>query len=394
MKVNRFFRKSKNPAILWLQDKLLTILFHLFRVYPVCPDKIVVSCFKGHGFCDSPKYIAKKLLDWPETSNIVWLCDKDNSPEIPNGIKQVPYHSIRGIYEQATAKIWICNRRTSRYVRKRKDQYYIQTWHGGIRLKNVEQAVENKLTKRYCDGARNDSKMINIFLSNSKFSTEIIRRDMWYFGNVLQIGLPRNDLLLSENTSLIVKNVRHRFSIRPDCGIVLYAPTFRAKNNLDIYTLPSQEVLKQLKRITQKEWILLIHLHTNIPCKFLEQKSNCILDVSEYEDVQELLLASDFLITDYSSILFDFALLNKPILLFMPDLDDYLKDRAFNQPIEQLPFVKAFSPDEVSECVTKAFVQCPTNGKRWLEETYGLVENGNASEQVANIIKCVLTEGF
>ena len=197
MKSNRLFIKTKNKKIEYMQDKILELLFYIFRIFPVQKRKIVVSCFKNHGYCDSPKYIIQQLLKLDCTANIVWLCDFENPPEMPACIRQVPYHSIRGIYEQVTAQIWISNRRKSRYVRKRKNQYYIQTWHGGVRLKNMERAAINKLSKRYIDSAKNDSKMINLFLSNSDFSTFLIRRDMWYSGKILQKGLPRTDVLLN-----------------------------------------------------------------------------------------------------------------------------------------------------------------------------------------------------
>ena len=214
MKSNRLFIKTKNKKIEYTQDKILELLFYIFRIFPVQKRKIVVSCFKNHGYCDSPKYIIQQLLKLDCTANIVWLCDFENPPEMPACIRQVPYHSIRGIYEQVTAQIWISNRRKSRYVRKRKNQYYIQTWHGGVRLKNMERAAINKLSKRYIDSAKNeiyyskDGKQITVGQAFSDDIIELYKKyggypslDMGYtvFGQVID-GMDIVDKIASTKT--------------------------------------------------------------------------------------------------------------------------------------------------------------------------------------------------
>ena len=391
MKVNRLFIKTKNKKIECVQDVILKLLFYFFRIFPVKKSKIVISCFKNHGYCDSPKYIVQQLLELDCDADIVWLCDHENPPEMPACIRQIPYHSIRGIYEQVTARIWISNRRKSRYVRKRKNQYYIQTWHGGIRLKNTERAAINKLSKRYIDSAKNDSKMINLFLSNSDFSTFLIRRDMWYSGKILQKGLPRTDILLNGDRDSISQKVKSYLSINKNDKILLYAPTFRADMGVDKYTLPSEQILSELEKCTENNWTFVIHMHTNVyNSKYWPGNSKKVINASSYEDVQELLIAADFLISDYSSIISDFALLNKPILLYCPDLEEYLLDRGFNQNFNDLPFPKAYTVFEVIKKLSTVISQKEINTLDWMNESYGLCETGHASKIVANIIENVL----
>lgn len=325
MKPNCLFKKTKNKFIELLQDTFLVFLFYIFRIFPIKQTKIVVSCFKNHGICDSPKYIIQELLKTSQCYDIVWLSDTEILDMVDIPIRQVPYHSFRGIYEQVTAHIWISNRRKSRYVRKRKNQFYIQTWHGGVRLKNVERAVMSKLTKRYCQGAINDSAMIDIFLSNSNFSTEIIRRDMWYKGFILQKGLPRNDIFIGEFLLEIPKKIKLMFGIPIQHNIVIYAPTFRSDMEMyHYYSFPYEDILNKLENVTNRKWTMLIHFHTNVknPSDW-KPNSNRIINVSAYEDIQELLLSSDLLISDYSSIISDYALLNKPILMYIPDVNEY-----------------------------------------------------------------------
>lgn len=391
MKANRLFIKTKNKKIEYIQDNLLKLLFYFFRIFPVQKNKIVVSCFKNHGYCDSPKYIINQLLELNCAADIVWLCDYENPPEMPACIRQVPYHSIRGTYEQVTARIWISNRRKSRYVRKRKNQYYIQTWHGGIRLKNTERATIDKLSKRYIESAQNDSKMIDLFLSNSDFSTFFIRRDMWYSGKILQKGLPRTDILLNGDQDVISEKVKSKLSINKSNKILLYAPTFRADMDVDKYTLPSDQILSELEKCTENNWTFVIHMHTNVyNPQYWPGNSEKVINASSYEDIQELLIAADFLISDYSSIITDFALLNKPILLYCPDLEEYLLDRGFNQDFHALPFTKAYTVSEAINRLSTVVTQKEINTLNWMTEAYGLCETGHASKIVANIIKNVL----
>lgn len=387
MIANRLFRKNKNKTIELLQDYFLTFLFYIFRIFPIQKNKIVVSCFKNRGFCDSPKYIILKLLETDTSLNIVWLCDYENPIDMPACIKQIPYHSFRGIYEQVTAAIWISNRRKSRYVRKRKHQYYIQTWHGGIRLKNTERAAENVLTKRYIASAKNDAEMTDLFLSNSNFSSQIIRRDMWYRGSILQKGLPRTDILLNGDVRAITEKVKIRLGISNNHRILLYAPTFRSDFKTDKYNLPMQKVVDTLTRATNMNWDIVIHLHTNINSHmYLPEKINNVIDASAYEDVQELLIASDMLISDYSSIIFDFALLNKPIIQYCPDIKEYLNDRGFNQNFDELPFYVSYSQKDVTETIITAFTSKRNDTYKWMINKYGLTESGRASKYVSQII--------
>lgn len=132
-------------------------------------------------------------------------------------------------------------------------------------------------------------------------------------------------------------------------------------------------------------------MHTNVyNPKCWPGNSEKVINASSYEDVQELLIAADFLISDYSSIITDFALLNKPILIYCPDLEDYLSDRGFNQDFNALPFPKAYTVSEVINKLPAAVSQKEINTLDWMKKEYGLCETGRASKTVANIIKNVL----
>lgn len=395
MNANKLFKKTKNKKIEYIQDLILTGCFYLFRVLPVKTNKIVVSCFKNHGFCDSPKYIVLELLKRNISLDIVWLCDYENPFGMPDCIRQVPYHSFRGIYEQVTAGVWISNRRKSRYVRKRKSQYYVQTWHSGIRLKTIEQAAIKSLSKRYIESAQNDGKIIDLFLSNSNFSSSIIHRDMWYSGPILQKGLPRSDILLNGDFINIHKKIKEYFNIPFENKILLYTPTFRSSMDTKKYDLPSEKIIHKLEAVTKEKWTMIIHMHTNISdTTNWPGNSSYAVNASTYEDVQELLIVADALISDYSSIIFDFALLNRPILLYCPDLNEYMDGRGFNQDFEELPFYKAYSANEVLDLIASLVSTKDIDTYQWMIKKYGLTETGEASKVVSEIILTKIDGGY
>ena len=214
---------------------------------------------------------------------------------------------------------------------------------------------------------------------------------MWYSGKILQKGLPRTDILLNGDHDTISKKVKSRLSINKDSKILLYAPTFRADMGVDQYTLSSDQILSELEKCTSNKWTFVIHMHTNVyNPKCWPGNSEKVINASSYEDVQELLIAADFLISDYSSIITDFALLNKPILLYCPDLEEYLSDRGFNQDFDALPFQKAYTISEVINKLPAVVSEKDINTLDWMNEANGLCETGYASKIVANIIKNVL----
>ena len=121
--------------------KIIVMIYFFFRLFPIKKNKIVITNYYGKGFGDNGKAIANELHERKLDIDFVWLVEK-NDESIPQWIRQVNYYSILSIYELVTAKLWIDNARKRRYVRKRKQQFYIQTWHGTIPLKRVEKDVE------------------------------------------------------------------------------------------------------------------------------------------------------------------------------------------------------------------------------------------------------------
>jgi CDP-glycerol glycerophosphotransferase len=329
---------------------IIIFFYYFFRIFPVNKKKIFVVNFNGKGYGDNPKYIVKEILRLKLNYIIFWSARREYLHSFPPPVKTVKYNSLRAIYEAATAGIWIDNCRKQLFVRKRKKQFYIQTWHGDPgALKKVEKDAEESLSPYYLKQAKNDSRLIDVFLSSSAIKSKLIKTSFWYNGEIAEYGSPRNDIFFI-NKNNIKDAVYKYFSIPNDAKIVLYAPTFRNKFEAAIFDLDYMSVLNILKEQTKNNWVFLVRLHPNISkkCDFMSYNDS-IINATLYDDMQELLLASDILITDYSGCMFDFALMRKPVFLYIRDYNEYQNERGFYIDMSTLPFPIALDNKKLLE---------------------------------------------
>jgi len=361
-------------------------IFYAFRFFPIQEDKIFVQNFHGKGYADNPKYIAEQLFLKGIKCKIIWCVSDNCNNNFPNAIITVRYNSLKSIYEQVTAKVWINNCRERSFVRKRRGQYYIQTWHGGGPLKKIEKDAEKKLSASYVNNAKNDSKMADLFLSGSEFMSQLYRSVFWYNGEILECGSPRYDILVIPTNEATGK-VRKYFSIQDKTKIILYAPTFRKNKNTAIYNLNYELILKAMLEHRKEKFIFLVRLHPNMTAESgrLDYSEN-VINASKYDDMQELLSASDILITDYSGCAIDFALMYKPVFLYIPDYEDYRKDRDLYFEISELPFNYSMNLEDLLRIIIDFDADDYLKRLNEFFKRIGTVRNGKASEKVAEKI--------
>ncbi|MBR2786192.1 MAG: CDP-glycerol glycerophosphotransferase family protein [Clostridia bacterium] len=368
-----------------IKELIYRCLFIIFKVFPIKKNKLVFINFYGNGYGDNPKYICEELLKKHSDLDIVWLVNNINS-NFPKGIRKVKYKSVSAIYELATAKIWIDNARKRKYVLKRKKQYYIQTWHGGIGLKKIEKDAEETLSKYYVESAKHDSEMIDVIISNSKYRTNLYKNSFWYEGEILEVGLPRNDIFFNGNYAKEIKDkILKMYGISPNRKIILYAPTFR--KDFNIFEKIDLKLLEQ----NMPEHIILIRAHPGtsigIDC------SNNVIDVTDYPDMQELIIACDYFISDYSSCIFDAMTSGKAVYLYAPDHDEYLSERGLNFVYDELPFSIAHSNEELISNLTKDTYKNKEEELELFIKDLGIVDDGTASEKIVKRIDMVLYGG-
>ena len=354
--------------------------FRLLWIFPVDPDKIVFDNYFGKGYGDNSKAIAEEFIHRGK-GKLYWLYE-GNVPELPASVCPIRENSLRANYHLATAAIWVDNCRKEPYIDKRKNQFYLQAWHGSIPLKQIEKDAENVLERFYVEGAKRDSRMADLMLSNSAFADKMFRNSFWYTGEIKRFGSPRLD---SQFHKGLRERARKELGIDGEELVLLYAPTFRLLHNGDAYDVDFAHVTGLLRQKTGKNVTVLIRLHPNLSRDHLSISCERSIDVSAHPDVYELMAASDILITDYSSLMFEFPIAkSKPVFCYVKDLEEY--DRGCYFKIETLPFSFSRTNEELTEKI-RDFDQKEYDAK--LSAFYAeleLCEDGKAAQRTVDYL--------
>ena len=325
----------KNALIVLIQQ-----LLKLFFVFPIKKDRIFFSAYSGKSYSCNPKYICQKLIEEDSHGKleIIWaFSNREAHRYLEPRIRTVKFKSFSYIYYLLTSHVVVDNVESWSILPKRKGQLVINTWHGGGSYKGVwlmrrdssEGTDRNMLRK---------NQRISLYLSSSEaFTQQTLRESFHYAGDVLECGMPRNDILI-HHTKTEERQIRERLGFGEDEKLVLYAPTFRSDSSYQ-YQLDSNAVIQALEERFGGTWVMLMRSHYYR--KSIEDENPNVMDVSAYEDMQELLMISDVLITDYSSSIWDFSLMYRPAFLFTPDLYQYSEERDFYSPIEEWPYPNA-----------------------------------------------------
>lgn len=372
-----------------LHDLVSKALWGICGMMPIDKKKVLFSSYYGRGYSDSPKAIAEALLASGADAHLCWLVKSEaEAATLPAGITPVDQNNpLARIMAYSTSRVWVDNCR--KYVpKKRKGQFYLQTWHG-FALKMIEADAIQALEDEYIRGSKHDSAMTDVIVSGSGFMTGLYRRSFWYDGEVAELGTPRNDIFFGETCAALGKKVRASLKLPENRQLALYAPTFRTDQNLDCYALDAQGLLEACEQRFGGEWTVLIRLHPNIAGKskdLFPYDGERIVDATGYPDMQELLAGADLLLTDYSSSMFDYALTGKPCVQFALDVESYTRERNFYFPLTELPFPMARSNRELAALI-RSYGQSQWSGK-WerFKADNGFREDGGASMRCAHWI--------
>lgn len=359
-------------------QKLKQVFFmSLFRLFPIHENQIVFMSYYGKQTNCNPFSIYEEIKKNNLNYECVWV---DNARKICD--KSVKYKSIGFYYYIRTSRFLVFNARPNFDIKKRKNQRYIQTWHSSLGFKMIEKDAEDTLDKKYIKKAKKDSKYIDLLISGCKYRTECFRRNFWYNGEIAEFGTPRNDILFSKEKELIVKTAKTELGISENTKVILYAPTFRNSNNLSYITsLDVNRLLIELEKKFQGNWVLVYRLHPNV--NFDNKLPQNIVDASNFTDMQTLLLMSDVLLTDYSSVMFDFMLLKRPIFLYASDHDEYIsKERKVYFTVDELPFDFCITNDSLVSVISNFNYEDYSKKVKKFTDRIGTFECGLASKKV------------
>lgn len=367
---------------------LLRGLMSILHIFPIKKNRIIFNAYSGRNYACSPRYITEYLLDeYPQKYELIWAFRNPSKFRYleEKGIKVIGYASLKRFFYEATSKVSINNIGSFSWMPKTKSQLRINTWHGGGCYKRVGLGEEhNDIIRKYTMelSASNTSYMI----SSSKYSTEYVYpHDFGYKGEILNIGFPRNDILFLDNQNEIKKKICNFYGIDQKSKIILFAPTWRY-NTVDEIVLPDFEQLKKsLKKRFNGNWVVLFRAHELM---IASAKKGDYINATNYSDMQELLVAADVLISDYSSCIWDYSLKYSGLcILFTPDLKKYRVERGFDVDIAKWGFPICENNEELIRCIESI----DEEDYRWKMKEHhnnlGSYENGSACKKIGKIIE-------
>jgi Putative glycosyl/glycerophosphate transferases involved in teichoic acid biosynthesis TagF/TagB/EpsJ/RodC len=324
---------------LW-KKKLHQWYVRLFRYAGHLPRKkmVLFESFFGTQYSDSPRAIYEYMKEHCPDYKLIWNVQRKYRKVFQK--EHVPYvikYSFSGLWKWARANYWVTNCRWPLWLPKPEETIYIQTWHGtplktlGTDIRRI--TMPGMTTARYKKEFTEESRKWDYCIAPNDYASTIFKRAFEVQGTMIRSGYPRNDLLIQKNNESDIMKIKEKLGIDRVKKVILYAPTWRDNQftDLDHYTFDMKLDLDRMKREFGRDAVLLIRQHYLADESIdLSDYEGSVMDVSGYEDCRELFLAADCLITDYSSVFFDYAVLKRPIIFFAYDLDDYAnKIRGF-----------------------------------------------------------------
>lgn len=366
-----------------LISKLLNFFFYFFKV-----NNKKILFMSGRNLIDeNPKalyfYIKKNC---PKDFRTVWLVTRKTNIQMLENGDFAYYNSLKGLYHLATSKYWICSQSIGNILKKKKNQIYIQTWHGYGPTKKMGYDISSSVSRP----PLNHVKEWDYFIASSSLDEQIITSSTGYNKNTILLGCAVTDEIIQINKDINKKN-----KIKKDLGInvkdfnkkiIFYAPSFR---NSDLKNKNIKLKINILSKL--EDAIVLVRLHPLTKEKIDNSIfSGNIINACFYPDSSEILGITDILISDYSSIISKFALLNKPIIFYAYDLDLYLKERGFYFDYKkELPGPIVYNENDLFETILdieniqKKYI----NKIKIFNQKFNFLNNGYVCERIVQNIK-------
>lgn len=374
--------------------KAYKLLFQLVGLFPARPKLVMFESFLGKQYSDNPRAIFEYLKENHPEYRLFWSVDPRFMENFTGkDLNIVPRFSVKWLFLTASAKYWVVNSRMPLWIPKPKHTIYLQTWHG-TPLKKLAADIDEVYmpgtdTEKYKGNFLKEASNWDYLISPNRYSTKIFRRAFAFERTIIESGYPRNDYLYLANREQEILRLKERYNLPTDKKIILYAPTWRDDQYYEKgkYKFDLELDLKRMKEMLGDQYIVLLRLHYLIASKIdVSEFEGFVYDFSHHADIRELYIVSDLLITDYSSVFFDYANLKRPMIFFVYDMDDYRdRLRGFYFDFEQKapgPLVK--TTDEVIEEIQKLEendYRLPENFDEFYE-TFCAWEDGNASRRV------------
>ena len=367
-------------------------VFYIFRIHKC---RVFLTAYEGKQYSCNPKYLFEAMCQdkYFGDYEFIWEFNDPNSlSDIDSCYAKrishtVKHNSFKYFKYMLTSRIIITNSSVTGAIPLRSGQINLNTWHGGGAYKKV--GFANTSTVDDEESLRISSDQTTYYVSSSRIFTQVQKDSVMIDEDkFISVGMPRNDIFFDRQRMSSLRNkVLSLYSIPADSFIVLYAPTYRGSVGKDDFSEISIDVeclQKLVKQKFSKNMVFLFRAHyfnsNNI-------SGDNIIPVSDYPDMQELLAASDMLITDYSSSMWDFSLTGKPCILYVDDLDKYQDERGFYTPVSSWPGIVCRNTEEL---VTAVEEYDPTVYSKKINQYLlesGSFDSGHACQKILNILK-------
>ncbi|WP_343208474.1 CDP-glycerol:glycerophosphate glycerophosphotransferase [Anaerolentibacter hominis] len=364
---------------------------HYFRKMSLKENYVVCESFFGKSYSDSPKYIYEYISEhYPGQYKFIWVLNNKKT-HIPYPHKRVKRFGIRYAYYMARSKYFVFNVRTPLWVKKREGAIFLETWHGTPLKRLVfDQEEVTGASPTYKKQFYVQVQEWDYLVAANQFSSVTFRSCFQFKKKMLEYGYPRNDLMYREDKDELAAKLRGKLGIPADKKTILYAPTWRDDEYYDKgqYKFALKLDLARMKKELGDEYVILLRTHYYIADALdVTGLEDFAFNLSKYDDITELYLISDLLITDYSSVFFDYANLKRPVLFYTYDLEKYRDNlRGFYIDIEkEVPGPILYTEDEVIDAV-KHIGRIEEEYRALYEEFYERFcswEDGHASENCA-----------
>lgn len=322
-------------------------------------DQVLVDSYASGHYGGDARALHEELVARGAELDVVWSVI-DGQAVVPEGVRAVARHGQEW-YEALARSRYVVSTdyRGVADLAKPSHQRVLQTWHGSpvTSVGLDDNGAAGRLGRGWEDQVRREAAQWDLLLSTGPASTAILRGAFDFSGPVLESGLPRHDLLVAPDRDERARAVRARLGVDADTKVVLYAPTYRPdrEHGPDRYRLDLQLDLDEARKALGDDHVLLVRPHPKTVDTVPGADGGSVIDVSRWPDSRELLLAADVLVTDYSSLLVDFALTGRPMVFWMPDLDYYREhQRGLYVDVGDLPGPVVTTAEEMVDAVVSA----------------------------------------
>ncbi|MER6129554.1 bifunctional glycosyltransferase family 2 protein/CDP-glycerol:glycerophosphate glycerophosphotransferase [Streptomyces sp. NPDC001795] len=367
----------------------------MLRLLPVRKGTVVFESHLGKQYSDSPRAIHEEMRRRRLPVTAIWAYSGDRPEGFPKDVELVRRWSWRYLRALAQAEFWIDNQGFPFRLAKRPETTYIQTWHGSaLKRMGFDEPGYRVMSEQEQLSYQEALDRFDHFVVRSEHDVRTLARAYRIpERKLLRTGYPRNDALVRaardpEASDPALRRLAERLGIRPDRRVVLYAPTFRARPDGGVRDFEFPFDVERFADRFGDRYTLLVRSHYLNRVTLPPSVAGRVIDVTGEPDITPLLLLSDTVITDYSSVMFDYALLRRPLVFYAYDWEEYSQDirGTYFDLREEAPGPVAGTEDELFTALS----DLPAVGDRYearlkeFVDKYGEYDHGDAAARIVD----------